>query len=172
VIGVNAQIATNGQSGTNSGVGFAIPSNVVRLVAPVLISQGSYEWPWLGVTGGSLNLSIEQANNLNTQQGAYIDSIEPNGPADKAGLRGSTGEQNVGGLPVPVGGDVVIAADGKPINNFDDLLVSTAYKKPGDTMVLTILRGGQHWSPGRKTSTLSNSSPSHFRSHKPAAFAA
>ena len=141
VIGVNAQIQTSGTQ-ANSGVGFAIPSNIVRMVAPMLIQEGVYQWPWLGVTGGSLNLMSMKANNLDIQQGAYIDTIEPGGPAEKAGMQGSTGTEQVNGIPVPVGGDVVVAIDGKPVNNFDDLLVAVAFRKPGDTVTLTILRNG------------------------------
>jgi len=140
VIGVNAQIQTSGTQ-ANSGVGFAIPSNIVRMVAPMLIQEGVYQWPWLGVTGGSLNLLSMKANNLDTQQGAYIDTIE-GGPAQKAGLQGSTGTQQVNGIPVPVGGDVVIAIDGQPVNNFDDLLVAVAFRKPGETVTLTVIRNG------------------------------
>ena len=141
VIGVNAQIQTSGTQ-ANSGVGFAIPSNIVRMVAPMLIQEGVYQWPWLGVTGGSLNLMSMQANNLDVQQGAYIDTVEPGGPAEKAGMQGSSGTKQVNGVPVPVGGDVVVAIDGKPVNNFDDLLVAVAFRKPGETVTLTILRNG------------------------------
>lgn len=141
VIGVNAQIQTSGTQ-ANSGVGFAIPSNIVRMVAPMLIQEGVYQWPWLGVSGGSLNLMSMQANNLDVQQGAYIDTVEPGGPAEKAGMQGSTGTKQVNGVPVPVGGDVVVAIDGKPVNNFDDLLVAVAFRKPGETVNLTVLRNG------------------------------
>jgi S1-C subfamily serine protease len=141
VIGVNAQIQTSGTQ-ANSGVGFAIPSNIVRMVAPMLIQEGVYQWPWLGVSGGSLSLLSMKANNLDIQQGAYIDTVEPGGPAEKAGLQGSTGTDQVNGIPVPVGGDVVTAIDGNPVNNFDDLLVAVAFRKPGDTVTLTIIRNG------------------------------
>jgi len=142
VIGVNAQIATGG-SQANAGVGFAIPSNVVRRVAPVLIESGSYDWPWLGVVGTSVNLTIMKANGLDTQQGAYIDIVVPDGPAAEGGLKGTDGTVEVNGLQVSVGGDVVIEADGEPIANFDDLLVAVAFENVGDTMELTVLRNGQ-----------------------------
>jgi 2-alkenal reductase len=142
VIGVNAQIASSG-SGVNSGVGFAIPSNVVRRVVPVLIANGSYQWPWLGVEGTSLNLIFQEANELEIQQGAYIISVASGGPADEAGLQGSSGTRQVDGFDVPVGGDVVIAADGERIADFDALLIVVASKNPGDTVELTILRNGK-----------------------------
>jgi 2-alkenal reductase len=142
VIGVNAQIATNGTN-ANAGVGFAIPSNIVRKVAPALIQQGAYTWPWLGISGTSVDLLIQQANNLPTQFGAYIDSITPGSPAEKAGLQGSTGSTTVDGVSIPTGGDVVTSFDGQQIKNFDDLLVTTDFKNPGDRVTLTVLRNGQ-----------------------------
>ena len=142
VIGVNAQIAS-ANTLANSGVGFAIPANVVRRVIPVLIETGSYQWPWLGVEGGSVNLAIMETNDLETQHGAYISAVVPGGPADEAGLQGSSGTSPINGIDIPTGGDVVIEADGQPVVDFSDLLAMTTFKNPGDTMELTILRDGQ-----------------------------
>ena len=143
VIGVNAQIATGGGGQANAGVGFAIPANVVRRVTPVLIENGRYEWPWLGVEGGSVNLLIAQANNLPTQNGGYIDSVRSNSPADRAGLQGSTGSSEVQGFPISTGGDVVVEAGGEPVDNWSDLLVIIASRNPGNELQLTVLRDGQ-----------------------------
>lgn len=142
IIGVNAQIA-GGSGGANAGVGFAIPSNIVRRVAPALIANGAYEWPWLGISGGSVNLLIMEANELGTQQGAYIGAVTPDGPADAAGLRGSSDTVEVDGIPIAVGGDVVIEADGKPVADFSELLVEVAMRTPGDEIELTIIRDGE-----------------------------
>jgi S1-C subfamily serine protease len=142
VIGVNAQIATGG-SRASAGVGFAIPANVVRRVAPVLISAGTYQWPWLGVSGTSVNLYIQEANDLPTQQGAYIQSVVEGGPAAKAGIRGTTGSRTVDGTSTPVGGDVIIALDDAPIRDFNDLLSETSIRSPEDEVVLTVLRNGR-----------------------------
>jgi len=142
VIGVNAQIATSGVA-ANAGVGFAIPARAVAQVVPSLIRDGSYVWPWLGVRGNSIDLFTAQANQLERQQGAYIHYIEPDGPAAQAGLQGSTETRLVQGLEVPVGGDVIIAVDGRPIRDFTDLLAEIAYKQPNDTVEFTILRNGE-----------------------------
>ena len=155
VVGVNAQIVTGGAP-VNTGVGFAIPANIVRRVAPVLIETGSYQWPWLGVEGGSVNLAIMDANDLDTQQGAYINQVIPNSPAERAGLRSSSGEREIGGLSIPVGGDVVIEADGKPVADFSDLLADIASKNPGDAMDLTIIRDGRR----RQVTVILTSRPS------------
>jgi S1-C subfamily serine protease len=142
VVGVNAQIAATG-TGTNSGVGFSIPSNIVRRVSPSLITNGSYEWPWLGIEGTSVGLLIQEANNLDTQNGAYVSSVVSGGPAEAAGLRGTTGTQQVDGLDVPTGGDVIIEVDGDPVIDFSDLLFRIATSNPGDTLQLTVIRNGE-----------------------------
>jgi 2-alkenal reductase len=142
VVGVNAQIASGG-SGVNSGVGFAIPSEVVRRVVPALIEEGAYPWPWLGVSGLPVNLLVQEANNLPVQQGAYIAQVVDGGPADEAGLQGATGTEAILGSDIPVGGDVVIEADGEPVADFTDLLDYVAFQQPGDTIELTILRDGE-----------------------------
>jgi 2-alkenal reductase len=142
IIGVNAQIVSGG-SQANAGVGFAIPSNVVRLVIPVLIEDGSYQWPWLGVSGGPVSLLVQEANDLETQKGAYMAAIVSGSPADKAGLQGSSGSTEIRGLQVPVGGDVVIEIDDNPVDDFNDLLAEIAFKNPGDIIELTIIRDGE-----------------------------
>ena len=142
VIGVNAQIASGGAQ-ANAGVGFAIPVNIVRRVAPALIEKGAFEWPWLGVTGGPVNLAIMKANGLDTQQGAYVHEVVPGSPAHRAGLRGSSGVKEVDGQRVFVGGDVVVEADGEAIPDFDALLVAVASKSPGDRIELAVLRSGR-----------------------------
>jgi 2-alkenal reductase len=142
VVGVNAQIAASGTGG-NLGVGFAIPSNVVRRVAPSLIEVGGYQWPWLGVEIADVGLLIAEANNLPSQDGAMIATVVSGGPAEAAGLRGATGTRNVGGQPVPIGGDVVVAFNGEPVVDSSHLLVLIANSDPRDQVTLTILRNGQ-----------------------------
>jgi S1-C subfamily serine protease len=108
-----------------------------------LIEQGQYEWPYIGVRGDSVNRLIANANGLDTQFGAYIQEVIQGGPADQAGLQGSTGTDSVDGVPIPVGGDVVIEADGEQIRSFSDLLVHVAYQNVGDQIQLTVLRNGE-----------------------------
>lgn len=143
VVGVNAQIATGSSGRANAGVGFAIPVNIVRRVAPALIKTGTYQWPWLGVEGRGVGLFIMEANRLESQKGAYIGVVDQGGPAEKAGLQGSSGTTVIDGIDVPVGGDVVTAIDGNPIKDFNDLIAEIASKNPGDQVELTIIRNGQ-----------------------------
>jgi S1-C subfamily serine protease len=142
VIGVNAQIATSG-TGVSAGVGFAIPSNVVRRVIPVLIEKGEYAWPWLGVRGGPVSLALQQAMNLPDQQGAYLHEIISGGPADRAGLQGSSETAQFHGMDFPAGGDIVRGINGTPIEDFNDLLVEVAFRQPGEEVELTVLRGDE-----------------------------
>jgi len=142
VIGVNAQIASGGGQ-ANAGVGFAIPANVVGRVAPALIERGSFEWPWLGIQGGDVNLRVMEANGLDSQQGGYVHYVDPDGPAAEAGLEGSSETREVDGFDMPVGGDVVVAVDGQSIADFSDLLAQVAARDVGDEIELTVLRDGR-----------------------------
>jgi S1-C subfamily serine protease len=145
IVGVNAQIRNADGVRANSGVGFAIPSNVVRLVAPVLIEQGIYQWPYLGVSGYNfgVDLAVQQANELPDQRGAYVILVQPGTPAEAAGLRGSTTTQVVNGRSVGVGGDVIVGFNGEPIIDFADMLSRIAFSQVGEEVVLTIRRDGQ-----------------------------
>ena len=143
IIGVNAQIATAGAP-ANVGVGFAIPSNVVRRITPALIETGTYHWPWLGINGTDVNLAIQQANNLPTQSGAYIDRVISDSPAERVGLRGTSGTTSVNGVSgIPTGGDVIIEANAMPILSLTDLLVAISSIGPGDVLDMAIIRDGQ-----------------------------
>lgn len=143
VIGVNSQIESS--TGSNSGIGFAIPSVIIQKVVPVLISKGSYQYSYIGISGATLTFDINQANGLKTdQRGALVVEVTSGGPAEKAGIKGSSNQKVVNGAPVPVGGDVITAIDGQPVNVFEDLVGYLILNtQPGQTVKLTVLRGGQ-----------------------------
>ncbi len=144
VIGVNAQIETGSGSRVNSGVGFAIPVSIVKRVVPDLIKQGKHNWSWLGVSGGNVNPTLVKAMNLPVDRGAYISQVVSGGPADKAGLVGSKRNVEVGGRLAETGGDIITAIDGLPVSSFDDILIYIALQtSPGQTVKLTVLRGGK-----------------------------
>jgi S1-C subfamily serine protease len=145
VIGVNAQIETSGTSDSNIGVGFAIPVSIIRRVVPPLIETGHYDWPWLGVSGYTVNPPLVEAMNLPVEQGAYVSSLTEGGPAQAAGLQATTEAITQDGRQVEVGGDVITAIDGQPVKTFDDMLVYlTMQTTPGQEVTLTILRDGQY----------------------------
>jgi len=142
VIGVNT--AMNSTSGLSGGVGFAVPINTVKRVLPDLIASGSYSYPWLGISGTDLRPVHREAMAIDVPRGAIIDSITPDGPADRAGLRGSTENVEQFGETISVGGDVIVAIDDRPVRQFDDLLIHLVRtKRPGDTVRLTVVRDGE-----------------------------
>ncbi len=143
LIGVNTAIA--GSSNSNAGVGFAIPSNIVKQVVPSLIQTGNYQHPYLGIEGGTVDNQIIQAMSLpaNTQ-GVLIVSVAPGSPAAQAGLQGGSQTANVQGQQVPVGGDIITAINGQQVTSMDDLIsYLSSNTKVGDQVTLTILRNGQ-----------------------------
>jgi len=146
VIGVNRAIQTSGQTlsggSANTGIGFAISSNILRRVVPSLITTGVYRYPYLGLSSlNSLNLTIVDALNLPQNTGAYITDIAAGGPADKAGLLGGSTQTKVNGLYS--GGDLIVAVDGREIKEFSELLSYMAVNKaPGDVITFTVIRGG------------------------------
>jgi S1-C subfamily serine protease len=145
VIGVNAQIETNGTSQSNIGVGFAIPVSIVRRVVPSLISKGSYDWPWLGISGYTVNPPLVKAMNLPVEQGAYVSAVTDGGPALAAGILGTIDTITEDSRAVEIGGDVITAIDGQTVNTFDDILVYlTLQTTPGQEVTLTILRDGKY----------------------------
>jgi S1-C subfamily serine protease len=144
VIGVNAQIETSGGSRVNSGIGFAIPVSILTRVIPDLIQNGEHTWGWLGVLGGSLSPDVIEVMELPVEKGAYISGIVSGGPAERAGLRGSSDQTINQGRQVEIGGDVITAIDGQPVSSFEDMLIYIALKaNPGQEVTLTIIRDGK-----------------------------
>ena len=142
VIGVNAQIETGGGSRGNVGIGFAIPIDTVRKVIPQLRRGGTVERAYLGVRTTPIDASLERLN-LGVKQGALVQIVEPGGPAARAGVRGGDHQVTVGSVAIRVGGDIIAAADGKPVTSSDDLSAIIADHKPGDRVRLQIVRDDQ-----------------------------
>jgi len=144
VIGVNAQIETDGQSNSNLGVGFAIPVSILQRVVPGLIENGEYNWSYLGVSGNDVTPVLVEAMNLSVERGAYILMVTDDGPAIQAGLRGSNDTVSIDGRSVDIGGDVITAINGSPVFSFDDLLIYLSLEtSPGQTVTLSVIRDGQ-----------------------------
>jgi S1-C subfamily serine protease len=141
VIGVNTAIRS--LTGVNSGVGFAIPVDIVSQVLPELISLGRYRHPWLGVTGTSITPELVQAMELPVDTGVLVFAAEPDGPAYKANLRGGDKEVIISGRPMQEGGDILVAINGSEVRDFDDLVNYLAsFTSVGDAVKLTIIRDG------------------------------
>ena len=160
VVGIVESDVTNNFSPTggpiSSGIGFAVSSNMLKRVAPLLISNGKVDYPYLGISfyahpssdltnstfSSSLTLDVIQALGLTQDSGAYVVDVAAGGPADQAGIKGGTQPTSIQGLNA--GGDLVIAIDGHPVMQYDDLIAYLIENKsPGDKVVLTVLRGTQ-----------------------------
>ena len=145
VIGVNTLIFS--ETGVSTGVGFAIPVDMVKRVVPTLIERGDFAHPWLGIYG--LTLDPELAEELDlppTTRGAYVSQVVPDSPADRAGVHGGTRETTlfIGGEWLQAGGDIIIAMDGMEIKDFDHLITYLSKETTvGQTVELTILRDGE-----------------------------
>ena len=147
VVGINRMIQTTSTSAsgepTNSGIGFAIPVNMVKRVVPVLLATGKYDYPYLGISFNSgMGLSDYEAVGLKQTYGAYVVEVIKRGPGEKAGLQAGSKASSVQGLAA--GGDLVTAVDGRPVLEFNDLIGYVLENKlPGDKITLTILRDNQ-----------------------------
>jgi S1-C subfamily serine protease len=142
VIGVNTAIRS--VTGVNSGVGFAIPVDIVRRVVPELIAAGSYRHPWVGVSGLTLTSEVVEALDLPVENGVLVLSIEPDSPAETAGLRGGNRTVEVLGRVLNAGGDILVGIEGVEVKRFDDLINYLAtFAQVGDIVTVTIVRDGE-----------------------------
>jgi 2-alkenal reductase len=99
---------------------------------------------WLGIVGGTMTPEIADAMELPPRQvGVLVEQVQAGSPADQAGLRGSYKPLDINGQMVLVGGDVIIALDGKDVETINDLGALLGEFEPGDEVTLTVLRDGE-----------------------------
>ncbi len=155
VIGMNTAGVLS-DSGGFSGIGLAVPSNTISKIVPVLNSKGNYTHPWLGVSASTLTSKLtENFENLSRDfKGVYVESITKDGPADKAGLRGSTTDQ----YGDRHGTDIITAVDNHNVTYMEDLVsYLDENKKPGEKLTLTVLRNQSYLDIGVLLGDRSNS---------------
>jgi len=147
VVGINRAIRTTGTTAAgdpvNSGIGFAVSINIVKKVVPSLIANGTYDYPYLGISSSSFDFALPEWEALGFTQtsGAYLTGVTPGGPAEQAGLRAGDRPTSYPGLFA--GGDLIQAVDGIPVYVYGDLVsYIMTNKSPGDTISLTIIRNG------------------------------
>jgi S1-C subfamily serine protease len=145
VIGINSQIQTGGGQGS-VGIGFAVPINTVKDELTELKAGESVERAYLGVQMQRVDSQLAEDLNMPVDHGALIVSVTPDSPADKAGLRAGRTETSQG---VTAGGDLIVAVDGKEMQNEDDVANAIAEHKPGDRVEITYYRGDD-----KKTATV------------------
>ena len=141
VIGVNSQIETGGSGGGNVGIGFAVPVDTAKEVIPQLRRGGAVQRAYLGVGTRTIDEGLEELN-LASADGALVQTVEPDSPAERAGLRGGTSEQEIGGATVRLGGDIIKSVDGQKVRDSDDVSQLIGARRPGDRVRLDILRDG------------------------------
>jgi S1-C subfamily serine protease len=140
VIGINTAI--NSATGEFSGIGFAVPSNIIIKEVPTIIQSGTYNHPWLGISGGAVTPDLAQSAGLPyNYKGVIVSSIQSGSPAEKAGLHGVTQNDSSNAQTV---GDIITAIDGHHLRSIDDLIsYIDLHKSIGDNVGLTVNRHGQ-----------------------------
>ncbi len=141
VLGINEQIETN--SGSNSGVGFAVPVSAIKRSIAQLQANGSAEYPYIGVSSQALYPQLAEKLGLDTDFGGLLAEVVPGGPAEKAGLEGGDEEVKFQAGQYSAGGDVILQVEGEDVITPNDLADLIAAKKPGEKVTLTILRDGE-----------------------------
>ncbi|NPV65813.1 MAG: PDZ domain-containing protein [Anaerolineae bacterium] len=147
VIGVNTAIRT--ETGQFQGVGFAVPASTVQRVVPELIERGRVAYSWLGISslaveGGFGLAGLAEPLGLPVTSGVLLQTVTPDSPADRAGLRGGTNNGTmVRGREIYVGGDIIVAINGQYVDDMDDLVSYLVVNtRPGDEVTLTVIRNG------------------------------
>lgn len=144
VVGVSTAIRSG--TGVNAGVGFAVPVNTVRRILPQLIEDGTYDYPYLGITSDT-RFTLAQLTeflDLPVDRGALVSEVQPGTAAAEAGLQGGDREIDVMGQTIVAGGDIITAIDGQELRTFDDLVAYlVADAEVGQEVVLTVVRDGK-----------------------------
>lgn len=136
VIGINTAIENPSGQRFFIGLGFAVPIDTAKRYLPQLLAGEKIKTAWLGISGTGITPDVVDELQVPTKRGVLVREVTENGPAAKAGLRGGGDE--------PAKGDVITAIDGRPVTKVEDIITHLdAQKAPGDTVALTILRGGQ-----------------------------
>ena len=143
VLGINTQIESDSRQ--SSGVGFAVPIDLIKRVVPSLIDSGAYEYAFMGISGTDIDLAVRaQADLPEGLNGVLLGQVTTGGPAHTAGLRGGTRSIRLNGTNLAVGGDVVLAVDGEEVRSMNDLIAYLALNKsPGDSVEIRINRNGE-----------------------------
>ncbi len=142
VIGINAQIRSD--SGSNEGVGFAVPINAAKRSMEQLLSSGKVAYAYVGITTEDLTPGIAREFHYPVQYGAVVTSVQAGSPGARAGLRGGNEDRDYNGQTFTLGGDVIVAIDGRPVRSATDVLRVVAERlRPGQRSTFTIYRDGE-----------------------------
>jgi S1-C subfamily serine protease len=139
VIGINSIIASN--VGQSAGIGFAIPINTAKAVLNDLVTIGRVRRPALGIRSLPIGPELAQQIGLPADYGVLIVQVVPGGAAERAGLKGGNERAYLGNTPIMLGGDLIVAINGQPIEDQRDLSDMMNQHRAGDTVTVTIYRG-------------------------------
>ena len=142
VVGINTAIQSI--TGEFSGIGFAVPSNTVKKIVPVLIEDGEFKHPWMGISGRDVDPELADFRELKSSKGFLVISVIEGSPAEQAGLIGVTETKEIDGRELAIDGDIVLSIDGKTVRKISDILIHLQREKSiGDEMVLSVNRNGE-----------------------------
>ena len=141
VLGINAQIQTS--TGDGSGVGFAVPADVVRLSLAQLRRDGRAHYAYLGVSHVEVYPQLAEHFHLPVDSGAWVQAVSPGGPADRAGLKPGDHRDRFQDSGYVVGGDVIVSVGGHAVREGDDVAKALVQLAPGTQVDLEVVRGGQ-----------------------------
>jgi S1-C subfamily serine protease len=142
VMGINTAIQSG--TGQSAGIGFAVPSNTILKVVPVLIEEGKYSHPWIGISGKDIDPELAKIRDLDQAKGFLIFTVVPGSPAEIAGLNGVTEIKIIDNKEYPADGDIIVSVDGKEVRKISDILIHLQEEKSiGDEMILGVLRDGE-----------------------------
>jgi len=142
VVGINTAIQS--ATGEFAGIGFAVPSETIKKIVPVLIKVGEFKHPWIGIQGHDVDPELAKVRELSSSKGFLIMSVIEDSPADIAGLLGVTETIEIDGREYPTDGDIIVSVDGEVVRKISDILVHLQRNKIiGDSMELEILRNGE-----------------------------
>jgi len=142
VVGINTAIQS--ATGEFSGIGFAVPSNTVKKVVPVLIEDGEFKHPWMGISGTDVDPELAEVRGLNSSKGFLVVSVIEGSPAEAAGLLGVTETKEMDGREFALDGDIILSIDGETVRKISDILVHLQREKSvGDEMILSVNRNGE-----------------------------
>ena len=140
VIGINTMIASNGAD-QSSGIGFAIPINTAKAVLADLTRYGHVKRPSLGIVSYPIGPDLAEQMGLAADSGVLVQKVVPGGAAERAGIHGGNQQAYVGNTPIILGGDLIVAIDGREVTDPEDINTMMEKHQAGDTISVTLYRG-------------------------------
>ena len=142
VVGVATAVAGD-EEGARPGIGFAVPVNTVRTVVAQLLDDGRVARSTLGLQAVELDEQLAELFALSVDRGLLVQSLDPDGPAERAGVRAGATHVVVAGESYVLGGDVLLSVDGRNVATLGEFRRALAEHRPGDSLRLVVVRDGE-----------------------------